>query len=163
MKVTLKGTEMALEGVQPKVGDQAPDFSLKNQKNEEVSLKGLLDKPVLISVVPDIDTSVCAIQTKKFNQEAGKLANIHFVTISNNTREQQADWCAAEGVDMQLLHDTDLSFAKAYGLFIPEFGHLARSIFVIDRDGKIVYEQIVPEIVDEPDYQAALKAAEALV
>src|SRR5699024_11757510 len=136
--------------------------SLDNQNKQIVHLSDLLDKPLLISVVPNIDTSVCALQTKRFNQEAGALEGIHFVTVSNNTREEQANWCAAEGVDMQMLHDPERHFGEAYRLYIPDFGHLARAIFVIDQSGKIVYEEIVEELTNEPDYQAALQAVKAL-
>lgn len=117
----------------------------------------------MISVVPDIDTRVCALQTKRFNQEAGNIRGVQFVTISNNTREEQDNWCAAEGVDMEMLHDKDGSFGKAYGLFIPELGKLARSIFVIDAAGKIVYEEISSEISEEPDYDKAIASAKAVV
>lgn len=156
MEITIKGTVTEVEGVQPKVGDKAPDFSLVNLKKQIIHLSDLTDKPVLISVVPDIDTRVCALQTKRFNQEAGNIKGVHFLTISNNTAEEQANWCAAEGVDMELLHDSDLSFAKAYGLYIPSVKHLARSIFVVDKNGVIVYEEIVPEMAQEPDYAKAL-------
>ncbi len=163
MEVKLKGTTVTLEGIPPKKGEKAPDFSLVNLDKQIIQLSDLLaEKPVLLSVVPDIDTRVCSIQTKRFNQEIGQLPNVHFVTISNNTREEQADWCAAEGVEMELLHDTDLKFGSLFGLFIPEFGHLARSIFVIGQDGTIEYEEIVPEISQEPDYESALAVAKKL-
>ncbi|MGY3750585.1 thiol peroxidase [Vagococcus acidifermentans] len=163
MNVTLKGKTVELEGVQPQINEKAPDFSLPDLNDQLVELTALLDKPAIISVVPDIDTSVCQLQTKRFNQEAATNNDVHFVTISNNTKEQQANWCAAEGVDMTMLRDTDLEFAKNYGLYIPEIGHLARAIFVLDTQGTIVHEEIVPEIATEPDYQKALAAAKALV
>ena len=84
------------------------------------------------------------------------------MTISNNSKEEQGDWCAAEGVDMVMLRDTDLEFGKNYGLFIPEMDRLARSIFVIDQNGVISYEEITPEIATEPDYAKA-EAAKALI
>lgn len=162
MKVTIKGEELEVVGTQPKVGDQAPSFSLPNLNGELVHLSDFVGKAVLVSVVPDIDTSVCAIQTKHFNQEAAKVPAAKLITISNNTKEEQAKWCAAEGVDMEMLHDTQLTFGKAYGLYIPKINHLARSIFVIDSTGKIVHEEIVAEITHEPDYKTALEKLLAL-
>lgn len=163
MKVTKKGEELEVVGVQPKEGEKAPAFSLPNLTDATVKLSDFLGKPVLISVIPDIDTSVCSVQTKRFNQEAAKINGAKLVTISNNTKAEQADWCAAEGVDMEMLHDVDASFGESYGLYIPEFGHLARSIFVIDKDGKVIYKEIVPEISHEPNYETALKKLNSLI
>ncbi|MGX7264927.1 thiol peroxidase [Enterococcus crotali] len=159
MKVTRKGEEVEIIGMQPEIGTKAPDFSLKNLNDEVVNLADFVGTPVLISVVPDIDTRICSLQTKRFNEEAAKVAGVKFITISNNTKEEQANWCAAEGVDMEILHDTEGTFGEAYGLFIPAMGRLARGIFVIDKDGKIVYEAISQEIAEEPDYAAALEQA----
>ncbi|MFD2308274.1 thiol peroxidase [Enterococcus termitis] len=159
MKVTKKGEEVEIIGVQPEVGTKAPNFSLKNLTDEVVNLSDFSGTPVLISVVPDIDTRVCSLQTKRFNEEAAKIEGVKFITISNNTKEEQANWCAAEGVDMEILHDTDGTFGEAYGLFIPAMGRLARVIFVIDKEGKIIYEAISTEISEEPDYNAALEKA----
>lgn len=160
MEVTRRGQTLKLAGEQPVVGEKAPAFSLKNLVDKEIQLADYLGQTVLISVVPDIDTRVCSIQTKRFNQEAAQVDGVQFITISNNTAEEQANWCAAEGVDMEMLHDPELTFGQAYGLYIPEFGHLARSIFVVNQEGTLVYEEIVPEISSEPDYQKALAAAE---
>lgn len=157
MRVTKKGEELEVAGIQPEVGGNAPSFSLPNLNDDAIQLSDFVGKAVLISVVPDIDTRVCSIQTKRFNQEAANVSGAKLITISNNTKEEQAKWCAAEGVDMEILHDTQLSFGEAYGLYIPEIGHLARAIFVIDKAGKIVYEEIVPEISHEPDYDTALE------
>ncbi|MGM0218404.1 thiol peroxidase [Enterococcus sp. AZ126] len=159
MKVTKKGEEVEIIGVQPEVGVKAPDFSLKNLSDEVIKLSDFTGTPVLISVVPDIDTRICSLQTKRFNQEAGKVEGVKFITISNNTKEEQENWCAAEGVDMEILHDTEGTFGQAYGLFIPAMGRLARSIFVINKEGKIAYEVISTEISEEPDYAAALEQA----
>ncbi|ALS01688.1 thiol peroxidase [Enterococcus silesiacus] len=162
MKVTKKGEAVEIVGIQPEVGTKAPEFSLKNLNDEVVKLSDFVGTPVLISVVPDIDTRICSLQTKRFNQEAAKVEGVKFITISNNTKEEQANWCAAEGVDMELLHDTEGTFGDAYGLFIPEMGRLARGIFVIDKDGKIIYEAISQEIAEEPDYNQALEKVKAV-
>lgn len=161
MNVTRKGQVVEIVGVQPKVNETAPAFSLANLNDEVVKLSDFAGKPVLISVVPDIDTRICSLQTKRFNQEAASVEGVKFITISNNTKEEQATWCAAEGVDMEILHDTDGTFGEAYGLFIPEMGHLARAIFVVDKDGKLIYEAISAEISEEPDYAAALEQAKS--
>ncbi|WP_207695688.1 thiol peroxidase, atypical 2-Cys peroxiredoxin [Enterococcus sp. DIV0212c] len=162
MKVTKKGEEVEIVGVQPEVNAKAPEFSLKNLNDEVVNLSDFAGQPVLISVVPDIDTRICSLQTKRFNQEAAKVEGVKFITISNNTKEEQANWCAAEGVDMELLHDTEGTFGQAYGLFIPAMGRLARGIFIIDKEGKIVYEAISTEIAEEPDYATALEQVKAV-
>ena len=163
MQVTLKGNPVELEGVQPIKGDKAPNFSLLDLNDTLVELSASINNPLIISVVPDIDTSVCALQTKRFNQEAATETGIYFVTISNNTKEEQSNWCAAEGVEMTMLRDADLEFAKNYGLLIPAIDRLARAIFVVDSEGTIVYEEIVPEVSQEPDYAKALEAAKALI
>ena len=87
MQITLKGNPVDLEGVQPIVGDKAPNFSLQDLKDEVVELSSSINQPLIISVVPDIDTSVCALQTKRFNQEAATETGLNFVTISNNTKD----------------------------------------------------------------------------
>lgn len=163
MDITKKGTVIALEGTQPTVGEAAPQFTLKNLEDKAINLANYRDKVVVLSVIPNIDTSVCAIQTKHFNQVLGNLDGVQLITISNNTKEEQANWCAGNGVEMEMLHDTDLTFAKAYGLYMPELELLARSVFVVDQTGQLVYEEIVPEMSHEPDYEAALAAVNRLV
>ena len=163
MQITLKGNPVELEGVQPIKGDKAPNFSLLDLNDTLVELTGSIDKPLIISVVPDIDTSVCALQTKRFNQEAATETGINFITISNNTKEEQGNWCAAEGVEITMLRDSDLEFAKNYGLLIPAIDRLARAIFVIDQEGTITYVEITPEVSQEPDYTKALEEAKALI
>ncbi|MCO7151079.1 thiol peroxidase [Vagococcus lutrae] len=163
MKVTLGGEAVTLVGNDLKVGDKAPDFSLNNLNNEPVQLANLLTQPVLLNVVPDIETGVCQLQTKRFNQEANKITDAKLVTISKNSREEQQNWCAGEGIDMEMLHDPELFFGREYGILIEELGIFARSIFIIDTDGKIAYVQIVPEIKQEPDYDEALTALKELI
>ena len=96
MKVTLGGEAVTLVGNDLKVGDKAPDFSLNNLNNEPVQLANLLTQPVLLNVVPDIETGVCQLQTKRFNQEANKITEAKLVTISKNSREEQQNWCAVK-------------------------------------------------------------------
>ncbi len=159
MHITKRGVTYHLEGVQPKTGMPAPDFHVKNLEDESKTLKDFEGQTLIISVVPDIDTRVCSLQTKQFNQTASELEGIQLVTISNNQKEQQKSWCAAEGINMEMLHDTALDFARAYGVYMPEMEKLARSVFVVDGSGQLVYQEIVPEMTEEPDYQAAITAA----
>jgi len=135
---------------------QAPDFTLTDLKGQSVTLSKLT-KPVLISVFPDINTSVCHIQTKRFNMEAAKEKEIDFLSISNNTAEEQRNWCAAEDVDMTILAD-DGSFGEAYGLKMTNLNRLARAVYVV-KDGQIIYSEILSEITQEPDYDKAIAAA----
>lgn len=163
MNITKGEDILTLVGTERKVGDKAPDFTLNNLEDEAISLSQLLTQPVLLSVVPDIDTRVCSIQTKRFNKEAAEIEGAALVTISKNTKEEQANWCAAEGVDMEMLHDTEFTFGRKYGVLIESLGLLARSVFVIDKDGTIVYREIVSELTDEPDYSAALAELKKIV
>lgn len=154
--IIIKGKKIAT--IDPKTSGSAPDFTLTDLKGNKITLSALT-KPVLISVFPDINTPTCSLQTKRFNKEAAKHKEIEFLSLSNNTRAEQENWCAAEGVDMTILSD-DGSFGRAYGLILdggPLPGRLARSIFVI-KNGEIVYSQIVSEMSTEPDYEAALEA-----
>src|SRR5699024_5512921 len=98
MNLEFKGQTVATIGQPLSVGDKFPDFTVLNKNNQEIKLSDLLDKPLLISVVPNINTSVCSIQTKHFNEEVDGHSAINFVTISTNTPEEQSHWCAAEGV-----------------------------------------------------------------
>ncbi|MGX6978570.1 thiol peroxidase [Vagococcus elongatus] len=163
MNITKGEDILTLVGTERNVGEKAPDFTLNNLEDQAISLGQLLTKPVLLNIVPDIDTRVCSIQTKRFNQEAASIEGAAFVTISKNTKEEQANWCAAEGVDMEMLHDTEFTFGRNYGLLIESLGLLARSVFVLDKDGTIVYREIVAELTDEPDYNAALTELRKLV
>lgn len=163
MQVTLKGKVLEVPGSQPQVGEKAPDFSLPDLQDKTYTLTDFAGKPTILSVIPDIDTSVCALQTKRFNVAASQLTAVNFATISNNTKEQQAAWCGQEGVDMLMLHDPEGIFGESYHLMIPDFGHFARSIFVLDQEGVIRYQEIVPEIAEEPNYEKALAEAQALI
>jgi len=155
--VTLKGNPVSLSGTVPDVGQQAPDFTLTANDLSAVSLSDSAGKIRLLSVVPSIDTAVCAIETKRFNQELDTLSdNLVAYTISVDTPFAQKRWCGAEGVEkMQLLSDyKGQNFSKAYGLYIESpLGAAARCVFLIDGNGQIVYRQLVPEIAQEPDYQ----------
>src|SRR5690625_4269348 len=155
--VTLLGTEI-------KVGDTAPNFTVLSNDLEEVTLEDYKGKIKLISVVPSLDTGVCSEQTRRFNEEADKLDNVHVLTISMDLPFAQKRWCAAEGIDkVETFSDhRDADFGEKYGVLIKELRLLDRSIFVIDADDKIVYTEYVKEVGNHPDYDEALKVVRAL-
>ena len=161
MEITRKGTPYKLIGVQPKVGDKAPGFEAENLADEQIKLSDFAGKVVLINVIPDIDTRVCALQAKAFNKIASELDGVQLITISNNSKEEQAEWCAGKDISMEMLHDSNLEFGKAYGLVMEELEKLARSVFVINPRGEIAYQEIVSEMSSEPDYDQAIKATRA--
>lgn len=158
MQITKRGEAFSLVKEPLKIGEQAVDFELKDLKDKVFHLSQLLDQPLIISVVPDINTTVCSLQTRKFNEMMANFEGANFVTISNNTKEQQKSWCAAEGLNLVMLHDPENTFGRAYGILIPELNVYARSVFVINSDGKIIYEEIVSEMTYEPNYQKAIEA-----
>ncbi|MDV7739949.1 thiol peroxidase [Leuconostoc mesenteroides] len=159
MNVLLNGNKVALEGDPLKVGDEVPHFKLVDQNNEKVKTADLLGKVTLLSVVPDLNTDICSLQTRRFNQAVDQYTDVNFVTISTNTVAEQRDWCAAEGVhNMRMLSDEQESFGYATKLYVPDTGFDTRSIYIIHAAGVVLYSQIVPEISDEPDYDAALTA-----
>lgn len=162
--VTLKGNPKTLVGDELKVGDAAPDFSLKANDMSDKSLADYAGKVKLISVVPSLDTPVCDTETRKFNEAAGKLGDgVVVLTVSVDTPMAQKRWCAAAGVEnvVTLSDFKDHTFGPAYGVRIKEIGLLARQIFVVDAGNKITYSQLVAEVAEEPDYGAALAAVKA--
>ena len=159
MKITRKGVPTHIEGPFVEVGDMIPDFTLINRDNEEVSSKSLIGKRLLISVYPDINTSTCDRQTRTFFSRASELEDIRILNVSNNTVEELNGWCATNGLNVDMTSDMDRSFEKGFGLYMPEFEVLARSIFVIDENGKVEYMEIVEDMAIDPDYDRAIAAA----
>lgn len=157
--VTLKGDPFETNGDVPNKGEQAPNFTAKDLEDNEVSLSDYSGDVVLISTFPDINTSTCSRQTGKFNELASTLKDTKILSISTNTVEEQKEWCGAKQIDMDLLHDEDRSFSKAYGLYIEEIDKTARSVFVLNRKGQIVYREVVKEMAEDPDYDEAIGAA----
>lgn len=163
--VTFKGQPMTLVGPELKPGDKAPDFTIIDQSLQPVSLKDYAGKVILLSVVPSLDTGICSAQTKRFNEEAGKLPeDVAVLTVSMDLPFAQARFCGAENIDrVKVLSDhRDASFAQAYGTLVKELRLECRAIFVIDRDGIIRYVEYVPEIASHPNYDAALEAVKRL-
>jgi thiol peroxidase len=164
--ITMKGNPLTLVGKALKVGDRAPDFGVLDNNLSPVSLGAYKGKVCVISSVPSLDTPVCDLETRRFNQEAADLSpDIVILTISMDLPFAQKRWCGAAGVDrvITLSDHRDASFGAAYGVLIKELRLLARAVFVVDRKGVIQYIQIVKEVTQEPDYEAALQAAKNLV
>jgi thiol peroxidase len=161
--VTFKGNPMTLAGDAVKVGSPAPDFKLHYFEGglKTVTPADLKGKPTLISVVPSLDTGVCAIQTKKFNEQVGALGDkINAVTVSLDLPFAQNRFCGAENIkNMRVLSDyQDRSFGQNWGMLIEELKLLARGTFVLDKDGKVIYAETVNEVTSEPNYDATLSA-----
>jgi thiol peroxidase len=154
---------LTLLGPEIKVGDSAPNFKVLTNKLEEVSLDNYKGKTLILSVAPSLDTSVCNLQTHRFNKETGSLpASVEVLTITADLPFAQARFCGAENIKIQTLSDhRDMNFANAYGTHIKELRLEARSLFVIGKDGKVKYVQYVPEMTTEPNYDGALAAAKA--
>ena len=159
--VTMKGNPVTLVGNEVKVGQTAPDFTVVANDLSVVNLSNFKGKKCIISAVPSLDTGICDIETKRFNQEAGKLgSDVVVLTISTDLPFAQKRWCAAANVtNVKTLSDhRDVSFGQAYGVLIKDLRLLARAIFVLDTKGKIQYIQLVKEITTEPDYNSVLEA-----
>lgn len=164
--VTLKGNKLNLEGPELKVGDKAPDATLKKNLVTDCKLSDGAGRARVYSVVPSLDTPVCAEQTRRFNKEAAALSNVELYTISCDLPVAQARFCGAEGIDAErfkpLSDHKDLAFGKAYGTLVPDLRVLCRAVFVIDKTDTIRYVEYVPEIAEHPNYDAILKAAKSL-
>jgi thiol peroxidase len=164
--VTMKGTPLTLIGPAIKVGDKAPDFAVLSKELEEVSLKDFQGKVKIISVTPSLDTSVCDMQARRFNQEASQLGdNIVVFNISMDLPFAISRFCTAAGIDkVTVLSDhRDATFGASYGVLIKELRLLARAIFVIDKNDIISYQEIVPELTNPPDFTCPLALAKRLV
>ena len=161
--ITLKGDEIHTNGELPKAGDDAPDFTLVNSDLGDVSLATYQGKKKLLSIVPSLDTPVCATSTKKFNDFAKEKSDAVFLMISADLPFAMSRFCSAEGTDnvIALSMMRSRNFAKDYGVLIddgPLAGITARAIVVIDENNKVIHSELVPEIAQEPDYDAALAA-----
>ena len=161
--ITFKGTPLTLAGNEVKEGQAAPDFKLNYFEGgmKEITLADIKGKPTIISVVPSLDTAVCAMQTKKFNDQLATLGDkINALTVSLDLPFAMNRFCGAESIkNMKVGSDyKDRAFGDAYGMTIEELGLLARGVFVLDANGKVVYAETVKEVAQEPNYEAALAA-----
>ncbi len=165
--ITFKGNPMHLEGEDVAVGSAAPDFTVHyaDAGIQTLTLADLKGKPSIISIVPSLDTPTCAVQTKRFNQDLGSLGDkINSVTVSRDLPFAQARFCGAEDVNMRTASDYQThAFGTDYGVTIEELKLLTRAVFVLDAEGKVAYKEIVAEVTEEPDYDAAMAALRMLV
>ena len=164
--ITLGGSPTNLAGPELKVGDTAPDFNLLNNALEDVSLSAFAGKSLVIATVPSLETPVCHAETKKFNEEAEKLASTQVVVVSTDLPFGQKRWCGAENVENVLTLSAHRSsqFGEAYGVLIsggPFDQCLARAIFVVNDAGVLTHVEYVKEVGEHPNYEAALAAAQA--
>ena len=163
--ITMKGKPLTLLGQEIKVGDPAPDFTAVANDLSEFRFSTLKGQVCVISCVPSLDTPVCDIQTRNFNDEAGKLgAAVKLLTLSMDLPFAQKRWCGAAGVENLITYSDhrEAAFGLAYGVLIKELRLLARAVFVVDQGGKVQHVQIVPELANEPDYEAVLQAVRRL-
>jgi len=164
--IAFQGNPLTLLGSEVKVGDDAPDAELLDNELNPVKLSSLKGKVAVLVAVPSLDTAVCDLEARRFNEEAAGLGDgVAVVVISMDLPFAQARWCGAAGIEnVQTLSDhRAAAFASAYGVLIKELRLLARAVFVVGRDGEVRYVQIVPEVTDEPDYDAVLAAVRKLL
>jgi thiol peroxidase len=164
--VSMKGKPLTLLGDAPKVGDPAPDCEVVGKDLEPISLSSFRGKVCVISSVPSLDTSVCDIMTRRFNEEAVSLSeDVVVLAISMDLPFAQDRWCIAADVKNVFMFSDHryAAFGQAFGLLIKDLRLLARAVFVVDRKGIVRYIEIVNELTHEPDYEKALSAAKELV
>jgi thiol peroxidase len=161
--VTFKGNGMTLVGPELKVGDKAPDFTLTGAGFKEIKLSDTAGSVRLISVVPSLDTPVCEQQTRKFNERAVEIPGVKVLTVSLDLPTAQGRFCSTADIE-NLECGSDYrgaEFGKNYGLLIKELHLLTRAVLVVGKDDKIKHLQIVNEVAEHPDYDAAIEAAKA--
>ena len=160
----MKGGPLTLIGPELKAGDAAPDFAAVDTGLKPVDLAKTGVGVRIFSVVPSLDTPVCDMQTRRFNEEAAKLPNVKIYTISMDLPFAMKRWCGAMGVDkVEMLSDHKSgSFGESYGTLIKELRIESRAIFVVDQANKLSYVEYVKEVADHPNYDAALAAAKSV-
>jgi thioredoxin-dependent peroxiredoxin len=166
--VTFKGHPMTLAGEAVQAGQSAPDFTLHYYDGglKTLTPADLRGKAAIISVVPSLDTPVCQTQTKRFNEELGALGDkVHALTVSLDLPFAQGRFCGSEGItNLRTASDyQDRSFGQNWGMLIEELKLLARGVFVLDAEGKVVYAETVGEVTEEPNYGSALEALQGVV
>ncbi|MDA3817770.1 MAG: thiol peroxidase [Prolixibacteraceae bacterium] len=157
--VTFAGNPVTLTGNPIKVGDKAPDFTGINQSLEPVKLSSFAGRTVVIAVYPSIDTGVCQKQNHQFNKIASEMDDVVVLSVSLDLPFAQKRYCAAEGLDsiVTLSDHREREFGEKYGYLMKELALLARGTVVIDKEGTVQLVEIVPEVTNEPDYDAALE------
>lgn len=161
--VTFKGKPITLLGKEIKVGDKAPDFTVLSTSLEPTHLSDSNGKVRIISVVPSVDTPVCDLQTRHFNEDASKMEDVLVLSVSVDLPFALAKYCAAQGIEnVKTMSDhRDLDFGTKYGFVIEELRLLARGIVVVDKENIVRYVEYVKEIAEQPDYDKALAAAKS--
>ena len=156
--ITMNGEKVTIRGSEVRVGEDAPDFVVYNTELKPVTLKDTEGKRVFLTV-PSLDTPVCDMEVKRFNKEAAKLGDTTIYVISVDLPFAQARWCGAEDVDnvITLSDYKDRSFGENYGVYIEEVGFLARAVFVVDENNKVIYVEYCKDISDQPDYDKVLE------
>ncbi|MGH1335591.1 MAG: thiol peroxidase [Aureispira sp.] len=159
--ITFQGNPVQTSGNLPQVGQQAPNFSLTGSDFQPLTLENLKGQRVILNIFPSIDTGICALSVKRFNEAAAQLENTKVVCISRDLPFAQQRFCGAEGIK-NVVNASDFAtgtFSKDYGLLMTDglFANLsARAVVILDETGKVIYTELVPEIAQEPDYTAAL-------
>ena len=166
MNITFAGDKVTLIGKQVKVGQKAPAFKATKNDLSEFNSEDLKGKVVVYSIAPSLDTSVCAIQAKKFNHDALDLSDdVVIVTITEDLPFAQKRFCANEDIkNLEVVSDyKEREFGEKYGFLMDEHKLLARGVVVVDKEGEIAYVEYVPEVTNEVDFDAALVAVKELV
>ncbi len=162
-KITLGGNPINTNGELPKTGTKAPNFTFVKSDMTEVSLKDFAGKKIILNIHPSVDTGVCATSIRKFNEEASSLDNTVVLSISKDLPFAQKRFCGAEGIEnvISLSGYRNNSFSKDYGVEVIDgafTGLYARAVVVVNEGGNVAYSELVPEIAQEPNYEAALNA-----
>lgn len=165
MKITFAGNDVNLLGKEIKVSDKAPEFKATKNDLSVFDSKENEGNIVVYSVAPSLDTSVCALQAKRFNQEASKLENVKIVTITEDLPFAQARFCSNEGIENTIMVSDykDREFGEKYGFLMKENKLLARGVVIVDKDGIVQYVQYVPEVTNEVDFDKALEEVKKLI
>lgn len=165
MNITFGGNKVNLVGNEIKVGDSTPAFKATKNDLSEWSSKDYNGKVVVYSIAPSLDTTVCALQAKKFNKEAASLDGVNVVTITEDLPFAQARFCSNEDIENTIMISDykDREFGEKYGFLMDENKLLARGVVVVDKDGKVAYVEYVPEVTNEVNFDKALEEVKKLI
>ncbi len=161
-QVMLKGDPVSIGGTFPQVGDNVKDFNLANNKREDVTLEIFSGQKKVINIFPSIDTPTCALSVKRFNQEVSHLSNTVVLCVSADLPFAQKRFCGAEGTDKIITlssYRNNEKFSNDYGVAILDTslkGLTSRAVIVLDENNKVIHSELVAEITEEPNYEAAL-------
>ncbi len=165
-KITIKGNPLTLLGHELQVGQKAPDFTILDTELKEVRLQDFKGKTKVISVTPSLDTPVCDLQLRRFNQEAASLGdNVTVINVSMDLPFAISRFCTSANIDKAKAYSDhrDASFGQAYGVLIKELRLLARAVFIVDKEDTVRYVEVVSEVTNHPDYDKALEALKKVI